>query len=107
MERRLSHRKPIEHEVVLYYSDVGMLCCKVQDVSMDGAFLKTRQLSIPVGANVEVAFNPVCDKNASRCHSVRFAGHVVRAHDGGIGVNFTKFHSGAYAYLKSLVADTK
>lgn len=102
MERRLSERKPIEHEVVLYYPGVGMLCCKTVDMSMDGAFIKISHVSVSAESEIELAFNSSCE---SQIRSVRLCGRVVRTRLGGIGVNFTRFHEGAYAYLKQLMAD--
>ncbi len=105
MERRLSLRKSIKHEVVLFCPGVGMLCCEARDMSMDGVFLRVNQISIPTNTDVELAFNPREHEREEYSGSIRFGGHVVRSHSGGIGVNFTKFHEGAFTYLKRLIAD--
>ena len=100
MERRLSKRKSVSHEVILYYSGVGMLRCQTRDVSMDGAFLEMQHVSIPTASEVELALNVV---GKTKGGVVRFGGQVVRSGSGGVGVNFTKFFDGAHAYLKQLV----
>lgn len=105
MERRLSIRKLIAHEVVLYCPGVGMLCCQVRDMSMDGVFLHIGQISIPTNTDVELAFNPREEDRDEYNGPIRFGGHVVRSHTAGVGVNFTTFHDGAFAYLKRLIAD--
>ena len=99
-ERRQSERKPIDREVLLYYQGLGMLRCCARDLSSDGAYIETGQVTIPATVDVDLVFN---QPQSHITEVYRLEARVVRSHDGGVGVNFTNYRDGTYQFIQQLI----
>ena len=100
MERRWSRRKPVSHEVLGRFAELGMLRCQTRDLSFEGAFIETGRFSLPPTVDIELIFNPQEDVGSD---VVCIGANVVRTHADGAGVSFNKYHDGSYQYLLKLL----
>jgi hypothetical protein len=101
MERRWSRRKPVSHEVLVRFAELGMLRCQLRNLSFEGAFLETGRISLPPTVDIELFFNPPAEDDAAE--AVCIGANVVRSHIEGAGVSFVKYHNGSYQYLLKLL----
>lgn len=100
MERRWSRRKQVSHEVLLRYEGLELMRCETRNLSFEGAYIDTGQMSVPQSAQVELLFTHQEDAEADL---VRIGASVVRTYQDGIGVNFSQYHDGSYKYLLELL----
>lgn len=56
IEHRWSERKPIEMNVNLYYAPMGELQGRTRDISLEGMYVKTHGIELPVNAELEISF---------------------------------------------------
>ncbi len=100
MERRWSERKPVSQEVLLQYPGLGMLRCQTRDISFDGAYIETGQVSVPSSVEIDLMFANPSEKTTE---VVRLGAQVVRSYDGGVGVSFNDYYEDAYQYLWRII----
>jgi len=97
MEKRWSKRKPITLDVVLFHNDLGLLRCKTRDISLEGMFLDTGKVSLPVEDPVDLDF--ILHSNGdTRLHHIR--AKVVRVTPQGAGVMFREFTPSVSHFLQ-------
>ncbi|MFP5349554.1 MAG: PilZ domain-containing protein [Gammaproteobacteria bacterium] len=98
-ERRDTPRIPIALEAVLHYNNQQLRHSLTRDISLDGAFVETREALAQKGS-VELAISLPTDGKPQFHH---FQAQVVRVADGGAGLLFDKVGTEAYAALLDLV----
>lgn len=99
MEHRWSERKPIEMDVALYYAPVGTIAGKTRDVSLEGMYVQTKGLDLPLHAELEVSF--VTRTGSDTGHEHHLPAYVVHHNDGGVGlmlrhVDYSDFYALRY-----------
>lgn len=98
-ERRDTPRIPIALDTVLHYNNQSFRHSLTRDISLDGAFVETREALTKKGS-LELAISLPTD-GKPQFH--RFQAQVVRVADGGAGLMFDKVGTEAYAALLDLV----
>lgn len=98
MERRWSRRKQVGQDVLLHYDGQEAAVCTIRDVSFEGARIETGSLVVAPSTEVELHFCGSGDEGM-----VRIGATVVRALDGGVGVNFSEYYDGSCRYLLKLL----
>ena len=98
-ERRDTPRIPITLDAVLHYNNQSFRHSLTRDISLDGAFVETRDALAKKG-NLELAIS-LPTNGKPQFH--RFQAQVVRVADGGAGLMFDKVGTEAYAALLDLV----
>lgn len=98
MEHRWSERKPIEMEVALHYAPVGTIIGKTRDVSLEGMYVRTPGVDLPLHAELEVTF---VTQNASGTREHHMPAYVVHGSDEGVGlmlrhVDYSDFYALRY-----------
>lgn len=99
MEHRWSERKPIEMEVALYYAPVGTIVGKTRDVSLEGMFVQTSGIDLPLHAELEVSFTTRNGNGAGKEHHM--PAYVVHGGKNGVGlmlrhVDYSDFYALRY-----------
>lgn len=84
MEHRWSERKPIEMEVALYYAPVGTIAGKTRDVSLEGMYVQTDGIDLPMHAELEVSFTTRSGNGAHQEHHL--PAYVVHGNGSGVGL---------------------
>lgn len=99
-ERRDTPRISVALETILNYKNQSYQPSVTRDISLDGAFIETRDGRLPKKGAIELAIQlPTEGKN--KFH--RFHAQVVRLTDSGAGLTFDKIDTDAYAALLDLV----
>lgn len=99
MEHRWSERKPIEMDVALYYAPLGTITGKTRDVSLEGMYVQTTGIDLPVHAELEVSFVTHTGGGAPQEHHLH--AYVVHGDGGGVGlmlrhVDYSDFYALRY-----------
>lgn len=99
MEHRWSERKPIEMDVALYYAPLGTITGKTRDVSLEGMYVQTMGIDLPVHAELEVSFVTHNGGGAPQEHHL--PAYVVHGDGSGVGlmlrhVDYSDFYALRY-----------
>lgn len=97
MEHRLSARKSLGIDVVVYYNGLGMLRCRSKDISADGLYVETSATRLPLNAPVEVA---IAVKEDNHVVLNLVPAMVARVTDSGLGLMFTEPNQKIYECLQ-------
>lgn len=100
-ERRKTPRKSMAMDVALYYGGLGMLRGVTRDISMNGMFIETGPIKLPVNVPVDIVFG-VGDGKQSAQH--RLSAMIVRSVETGVGAMFRNMESGGEQALQYLMA---
>lgn len=97
-EHRWSERKPIRLNVSIYYEPLGTISCQTRDISLEGMFVETPDVELPVEAELEVSFTT---GNAGKQQEHHMPAYVVHGNDDGAGlmlrhVDYTDFYALRY-----------
>lgn len=103
-ERRWNSRKPIDMNVSLYYGGLGLLQCKVKDISLNGIYVETGRIMLSQDTSIELVFTGYT-KQASRQH--RINAQIARVDRRGAGLAFNNLELGAYRFLQELLEERK
>lgn len=101
MEHRWSERKPIEMEVALYYAPVGTIVGKTRDVSLEGMFVHTPGLELPLHAELEVSF---VTRSGPDEHEHHLPAYVVHGDDEGVGLMLRHVDYGDFYALRYMLS---
>lgn len=101
MEHRWSERKPIEMEVALYYAPVGTIVGKTRDVSLEGMFVHTPGMELPLHAELEVSF--VTSAGDQR-HEHHLPAYVVHGNGEGVGLMLRHVDYGDFYALRYMLS---
>jgi len=95
IEHRWSERKPIEIEVALHCSPIGTIVGKTRDISLEGMFVATNGVELPVNSELEVSFT-IPGEPEEKEH--RLPAYVVHGNGEGVGLmlrhtDYSDFHA--------------
>ena len=99
-ERRDTPRIPIALEAVLQFQDQNYRRSVTRDISLDGAFVETRDIDLTRKDQLDLSIRLPTDGEA---HYHRFHAHVVRVTETGAALAFDKTETAAYEALLDLV----
>ncbi len=102
-DRRLGSRRAAGVKV-LAYDGVEMKKCRLRDISLDGAFLETKNFALTKGTNLEVVLKIRSGGKATHC---RLPAMVIRAERGGAAVMFAHLDEQADNTLLEIVKPFK
>lgn len=100
MEHRISTRKAVSVQVALYCDRVGMLRCETRNISLEGMFVETGNISIPMYVPVEAVF---ITNHDDKIHTHRLQAHVVRSESDGVGLMFQEVDMASFRFLRELM----
>ncbi|HKK13083.1 MAG TPA: PilZ domain-containing protein [Gammaproteobacteria bacterium] len=83
IEHRWSERKPINMEVEIFYTPMGMVPGRTRDVSLEGMFVETGGVHLPRHARLEVTFRTAGHQGP--CEH-RVPAYVVHGNERGVGL---------------------
>lgn len=101
IEHRWSERKPIEIEVALHYDPVGTINGRTRDVSLEGMFVRTQGVELPVNAELEVIF--VTEKNG-KPQEHHLPAYVVHGDGNGVGLMLRHIDYGDFHALRHMLS---
>lgn len=100
MEHRWNFRKPVEAEVILHYSRLGVVWAKMRNVGYGGMCLETRPLTLYPNSKVHVTF--LVRRGAEVVHrSVEALVIYMNGH--GCGLMFSDFDRHTFRFLHTLI----
>lgn len=102
MEHRWSERKPIEMDVALYYAPVGTITGKTRDVSLEGMYVQTDGVDLPLHAELEVSFVTQNGGGTPQEHHV--PAYVVHGTGSGIGLMLRHVDYGDFYALRYMLS---
>ncbi len=82
--RRISARR-VTNVKVFAYDGVEIKRCTLQDISLDGAYIKSKNLALPNDTNLEIVLKI---RRAGKPRHCRLAAKVVRVEKDGVAVMF-------------------
>ncbi len=82
--RRISSRRMTDVKVFAY-DGVEVRKCTLQDISLDGAYIKTKNFALPNGTNLEIVLKI---RRGGKPRHCRLPAKVVRADRDGVAVMF-------------------
>ena len=97
MEHRLSTRKPLGIDIVLYYNGLGMVRCRSTDISADGLHIETAATRLPLHAPVEVA---IALREEDHIVLNLLPAMVARVTESGLGLMFRESNQKIYECLQ-------
>lgn len=83
IEHRWSERKPIELDVSIYYEPMGSITGRTRDVSLEGMFVETPGVELPVEAELEISF---ATDTGGKLQQHQMPAYVVHGNGQGIGL---------------------
>ena len=86
-ETRRHTRLPVSLQVMLRYGPIGLLRAQARNLSLEGMFINTGQVSLPRGVTVELMFT-LPDTGALHAHQL--AATVVHTSGEGVGLAFVR-----------------
>mgnify|MGYP000851166021 CR=1 len=101
MEHRWSERKPIELEVALFYAPVGTITGTTRDVSLEGMYVRTEGVELPLHAELEISFVTQAGNGAQRQHHL--PAYVVHANRDGVGLMLRHVDYGDFYALRHML----
>jgi len=102
MEHRCSTRNPYGHTVTLDCPYHGPVLARAHDLSLDGVFIETGELFLPLNTRVHVAFDA---GGGERRAAFRLPGMVVRRARTGVGVMFLETGDTTLAALDTVLSE--
>ena len=100
MEQRNQVRKAADMAAVVSCPQFGLFRGQIDNLSLHGMFVRTRNVAICRNAPVTVTFQPRPDQPLLTCSA---AGKVVRQGRDGIGIRFTGLDSKCVEALQGLI----
>jgi hypothetical protein len=100
MEHRWNLRTPVEVNVTLNYSKLGLITAKTRDLSLGGAYVKADSVNLGKHAMVEVLFP---SKRNGADDLVNVSATVVRSDSRGLALQFTDFEPQSIATLTGIM----
>ena len=104
MEHRWSERKPIELDVALFYAPLGMITGKTRDVSLEGMYVQTEGVQLPLHAELEISFVTETSNGARREHHLPAC--VVHGDGVGVGLMLRHMSYGDFYALRHMLTAT-
>ena len=101
-DRRWSRRKTLPIDVALYYSGLGLLRCKIRDISMDGVFIETGRIVLSHATTLELVFTARAPKHSGYR---RLSAKIARVGHDGAGLAFTNIDEDSYHFLRELLRE--
>ncbi len=98
--RRISHRR-VTSVKVFAYDGVEIRRCTLQDISLDGAYIKTKNSALPNGTNLEVVLKI---RRAGKPRHCRLPAQVVRVESDGVAVMFGELDEELCSILLDIVS---
>jgi hypothetical protein len=83
IEHRWSERKPIKLDVSIYYEPMGTITGCTRDVSLEGMFVETPGVELPLEAELEVSFET---ETSGKRQQHNMPAYVVHDSNGGVGL---------------------
>ena len=102
MEHRWSERKPIEMDVALYYAPIGTINGKTRDVSLEGMYVQTPGIDLPLHAELEVSFMTRNGNGAPQEHHL--PAYVVHGNGSGVGLMLRHVDYGDFYALRYMLS---
>jgi hypothetical protein len=99
MEQRTQVRKAAELGVVVSCPQFGLFRGQIDNLCMQGIFVRTQNVAICLNAPVTVTFQPDPSQPLQHCNA---AGVVVHQTDGGIGIRFSDLDANCLETLQRL-----
>ncbi len=99
-ERRWSSRKPVSLNVAIYYDRLGLLPCRTRDISVEGMFVHTGQITLTQGATVDAVLT---GHNGHTGLQLRLPAKIVRVNTDGVGLRFHDFDTDTYHFLREVL----
>ncbi|MFQ6023343.1 MAG: PilZ domain-containing protein [Acidiferrobacterales bacterium] len=103
-DRRLGPRKKIALEVMVKHRRLGLLSCETRDISLDGAYVETRNLALRKNAKVDLVLM-IPAKGKTQQH--RIAAKVVSVEKHGVTFIFRNLDETTYSALVDLLYPAK
>ena len=102
MEHRCSTRNPCGMTVTLDCPYHGPVLARAQDLSLDGIFIETGELFLPLNTRVHVAFETGGDERRT---AFRLPGMIVRRARTGVGVMFLETNDATLGALDAALSE--
>ncbi len=99
-DRRWSARMPIALNVAIYYDRLGLLPCKILDLSMEGMFIYTGRITLTTHTKVDAVLT---SHNSKESQQLRLPAKIVRVNPVGAGLRFHSFDSDTYKFLREIL----
>ncbi len=99
VDRRLGLRR-VAGVKVLVYDDIETKKCRLRDISLDGAFIETKNFALAKGSKVDLVLRIRCDGETSAC---RVPAKIVRTERGGAALMFGGLDEQTYNLLLGIV----
>ena len=100
MEQRWSLRKSVTFEVKVIYKCHPVVLGRSRNIGLEGLFIETGILILPVGSCIEVEFGLM---TASQWEQIRVPAVVVHRNGGGCGIAFQAFNGKAFRAIEQLL----
>jgi len=100
MEQRWSLRKPVTLEVKVVYKCHPVVLGRSINISLEGLFIETGIMILPVGSCIEVEFGLMAD---TQLEEVRMPSVVVHRNRVGCGIAFQTFNGKAFRVIEQLL----
>jgi hypothetical protein len=99
-DRRWSARKPVAQNVAIYYNRLGLLPCKILNISMEGMFVYTGRITLTTNTKVDAVLT---SHNGKESQQLRLPAKIVRVNPEGAGLRFHSFDSDTYYFLREIL----
>ena len=99
-ERRWNKRISLFMHATLYYGGLGLLQCKIIDISLDGVYVETGRIALSQDTNLQVViggFNSFYDEH------YRFDAKIARVDERGAGLVFDDLELEGIRFLQGLI----
>jgi hypothetical protein len=100
LEHRWSTRKPVSLNAVVFHRPLGLIQVTVQDISLEGAFIRCAAVKLPHQAIVELSF---ALDTAGKQTIYQMQAMVIHHARNGYGLMFKNFKLEAFRALKDLL----
>ena len=100
LEHRWSARKPVRLNAVILYRPLGLIQVTIQDIGLEGAFIRCESIKLPYQAIVEMSF---ALESAGKQTIYQMQAMVLHHARNGYGLMFKDFKLEAFRALKDLL----
>ncbi|MFQ5936414.1 MAG: PilZ domain-containing protein [Acidiferrobacterales bacterium] len=99
-ERRDGPRRPTTVKVMVTHPRLGLIKCKLRDLSLDGAFIETEEFSLPKSIDVDLVLKIRSGDKTMHC---RVPAKVARVDEEGAALVFSDLDERVYRRLFDIV----
>lgn len=99
-DRRLSPRRGTGVKAMVAHHSLGLTKCKLLEISIDGAFIETGDLSLTKGADTDLVLKI---RNGNKRTHCRIPATVVRLTENGAALTFDDLDEDVYRILLDIV----